>query len=271
MRFLRLTMVEMRRALHRRLIRWMAVVALVGCVFAGVATFLTSGDPAEFARSEDHPARMATWWMAGSGETVLVVAAMWLVIGAAICGASVAGAEWRAGTNTTVLTWEPSRLRLHGARTLSSGVLAFAIGLGLQLLFLAALLPAVLAHGSTDGVDAAWWGALAMAMVRIALMSSFIAVLALSVATIGRNTSAALIALATWALVVERLIAGFRPQLARFMISENVATVVPWTQMTNVPFERPPIIALTALVLYLGVAVVAATALFAGRDIAAAS
>ena len=106
-------------------------------------------------------------------------------------------------------------------------------------------------------------------MVRIALITALVAVLAVSVATIGRNTSAALIALAAWALVVERLVAGLRPQLARFMISENVATVVSWAQMDDVDFERPPIVALTALVAYLAVVVALATASFARRDVVA--
>ena len=93
--------------------------------------------------------------------------------------------------------------------------------------------------------------------------------LAVSIATIGRNTSAALVAMAAWALVVERLVAGLRPQLARFMIGENVATVVPWAQMTNVDFERPPIVALAALVAYLAAVVAVATASFARRDVVA--
>ena len=53
------------------------------------------------------------------------------------------------------------------------------------------------------------------------------------------------------------------------MISENVATVVSWAQMDNVDFERPPIVALTALVAYLAVVVAIATASFARRDVVA--
>ncbi len=263
--------VEMRRALHRRIVRWMVVVALAGCVVTGVAAFLSSRDPIALARAHDHPAHLSSWWVAGTADGVLTVGALFLVVGAAICGASVAGAEWRAGTITTVLTWEPSRVRLHMARTVSALVLAFAIGFVLEVLFLASTLPAVLTHGTTDGVDGAWWWSLILAMSRVALIASLVAVLAVSVATIGRNTSAALVVLAAWALVVERVVAGFRPQLARFMVSENVATVIPWAQMEGVEFQRPPVVALTALVGYLIAVVAAATALFERRDITAAS
>lgn len=108
-------------------------------------------------------------------------------------------------------------------------------------------------------------------MTRLALITSLVAVLAVSIATIGRNTSAALVAMAAWALVVERIVAGLRPQLARFMIGENVATVVPWSQLTNVEFERPPIVALAALVAYLTAVVALATASFTRRDVIATS
>jgi hypothetical protein len=269
MNFLNLTLVEMRRALHRRVVRWMVAFALLLCAVAGIAAFVSSADAAEFARATEHPARMGDWWLPGTGDGFLVLAAMFLAVGAAICGASVAGAEWRAGTITTVLTWEPSRVRLHLARTVSAAVLAFVIGLALQAVFLASTLPAVVAHGTADGTDGAWWRSLALAMVRIAVVTALVAVLAANVATIGRNTSAALVVLAAWTLIVERLVVGLRPQLARFMITENVATVVPWVQMEGVAFERPPVVALLALLSYLGLIVGGSTVSFARRDIAA--
>ena len=270
--FAHLLHVEMRRALHRRFVRWMIVFALAMCATVGLIVYLTSRDPAELARSTEHPANMVTWWTrGGGGDALLTTAAMFLVIGAAMCGASVAGAEWRAGTITTVLTWEPSRVRLHAARTASAGILSYIIGFGLQIAFLAAAFPAVLLNGSTEGVDGDWWIALLQAMLRVSLVTALVAVLAVSVATIGRNTSAALIALAVWALVIERTIAGLRPGWARFMISENVGTVVPWSPLTGVEFDRPPTVALATLLFYLAVIVGIATASFARRDIAAAS
>jgi hypothetical protein len=268
MKFLRLTVVEMRRALHRRLVRWMIVVATACCALAGVIVYLSSRDSVQFAQDQEHPARMVNWWVGGGGDNFLGVAAIFLVVGTAICGASVAGAEWRAGTMTTMLTWMPSRVRLHGARTGSAALLSFVISFLIQVLFLAAAVPAVVAHGTTAGTDAAWWTALLLAMLRISLVTSLVAVLAVNIATLGRNTSAALIALATWALVIERLVAGFWPKLGRFMIAENVATVVSWAQLSDVDFERPPIIALLALVTYLAAVVAAATAVFARRDVA---
>src|SRR6201999_3339701 len=112
------------------------------------------------------------------------------------------------------------------------------------VVFFAAALPAVFAHGNTDGVDGDWWIALAVAMVRIAFMAALVAVLALNIATIGRNTTAALVALAVWMIALEGLVRGLRPGLARFLVTENVATLVPWRAMEDVEFHRGPTLAL---------------------------
>ena len=270
MNFIRLTTIEMRHALHRRLVRWMIAIAVLGCAVMGVIAFLSSGDPTELARSDEHPAILGDWWNRANGEGFLLVGAIYLAIGAAICGASVAGAEWTWGTITTWLTWEPRRGRLHLARNASAGILAFLIGFGLQMLFVAAALPAVLAHGNTDGVDGDWWLALASAMLRISFMTALVAVLALNIATIGRNTTAALVALSVWMIALEGLVRGLRPGLARFLVTENVATLVPWRAMEGVEFHRGPTLALVTVLAYLGVIVGATTLLFARRDVAAA-
>jgi hypothetical protein len=78
--------VEMRRALHRRLVRWMINLALLLCALSGVVIYLSSGDPVELARTTDHPAHMATWWSTsgGGGDSLLLTAAVLLVIGAPI-------------------------------------------------------------------------------------------------------------------------------------------------------------------------------------------
>ncbi len=265
MNMIHMTKVEMGRALHRRLVRWLIVIALAGCAAAGLIVFFSSTE--HLSRADSHPAFMRDWWRTDGGESFLSIGAVFLAIGAAIGGASVAGAEWAAGTITTVLTWEPSRLRLHLARTSAAAILAFVIAFVLQVVFLALSVPAVAAHGSTAGTDWEWWQALVLAMVRISLVSTLLAVLALSVATIGRNTAAALASMAAWALVLENLIRGLRPGFARVLIGESVGTVVPWKAMEGVEFHRPPVLALVTLMSYLGVVVAASTAVFCRRDI----
>jgi hypothetical protein len=268
MRLAHLTFVEMRRALHRRLVWSMCLLAVAGCAFVGVVAFVSSNDPAELATTSDHPAHMVTWWVAGTAEGFLLLAAVFLALGAAICGASVAGAEWKAGTVTTNLTWEPSRVRFQVARSLSAAILAFFIAIVLQIVFLAALLPAVWAHGNTAGTDSAWWSSLLFAVLRTAGIASLVALLALSIATIGRNTVAALVAIAAWALIGEGLVRGYRPETARWLISENVATIIPWKELSGAEFERGPGVALATLCCYVVFAGVVALLSFTRRDIA---
>jgi hypothetical protein len=262
-----LTTVEMRRALHRRLVRFMVLLAVALSALAGAIVFVTSRDPAALARERSHPAHMASWWAGGEEDSLLLTAAIFLAVGAAICGASVAGAEWKSGTITTALTWEPARLRLHAARTASAAILAFVIGLALQVVFLFAAVPAVALNGDTEGTTGAWWTGLLLTMARLAMITSLVAVLAVSTASIGRNTSAGLIAIAAWVLVVERTVTAMRPQLGRFMIGENLATVIPWSPLTDVDFERPPIVALATLLAHLTAVVAVASTSFVRRDV----
>ena len=64
-----LLMVEMRRAMRRRVVRVLIVIALVGCAFAGVIAFSSRAARrlAELQANGDmHPAVMADWWVAGA-------------------------------------------------------------------------------------------------------------------------------------------------------------------------------------------------------------
>ncbi len=260
-----LLLVEMRRAVHRRLVRWMIAADLVFCAAMGVIAFLSRVDP---AYPRDHAAILLNWWQPAGGGGLIVIGTSVLVIGAAICGASVAGAEWKAGTITTVLTWSPGRVRLHLTRTASAAILSFVIGVVLLIVFMAAAVPAMLTHGSTSGTDAGWWWALTMAVVRSAGMAALVAVLAFNIATLGRNTAAALVAIAAWALFVENLVRGLRPGLARYLVGENVAMVVPWHPLDDVEFKSTPTAALVTLLVYLAIVVGIATWSFQRRDVA---
>ena len=198
-------------------------------------------------------------------------ASFFLLLGSVFTGAAVAGSEWRAGTITTVLTWEPRRVRLNLARTFACGIVAFAVAVALQVIFLAAFLPAVLANGSTAGVDADWWLALSMVIARTALLTGIAGVLAVALATLGRNTAFALAAVFAWVAVIENLIRNLRPGLSAYLWGENLGTVVPWRQMEGVDFTRSPMIALVTVVLYTTILVIAATVSFQRRDIAGTS
>jgi hypothetical protein len=270
---LTLVTVEMRRALRRRAVRVLIALAIIGIVTLGLVAFFDSAGKsvAQLRADDGHPALMAKWWTSGTGEGVLLIAAIPLLIGGLLGGATVAGAEWRAGTITTVLTWEPRRLRLHAARSASAFVLAGVIAVILEALFLASTLPAVFAHGSTAGIDAHWWFGLLAAMGRIALLTGGAALLGVSLATLGRGTTFALAAAFGWMAVGESLIRGFKPALQHLLIGDNVASAVTWGKLQDASFTRSGVLAMATLAAYFGIVAMAAAVSFNRRDIAGTS
>jgi len=261
---------EMRRALHRRAIRVLIAVGLIGCLVAGVIAYLTSATMtiAEMRLEEGgHPAILTDWWDADRHDGYLSVAMLFLLLGALFGGATYAGGEWKAGTVTTVLTWEPRRLRLHAARSASAFVLAFVVGTAIQLVFLASFLPAVLAHGTTDGADGSFWFDLAVAVWRTSMLAGAAAVLAVALATAARNTAFAVIAVLAWLIAVENVVRGLLPSASRWLWAENIGTVMTWSQLDGVEFDRGPGTAGATLAMYLAATVVAGTLSFTRRDI----
>lgn len=268
-----LLLVEMRRALHRRVVWTLIVLALVGTVVLGLVAFFDSSGKtlAQLRSGGTHPAVMVDWWVAGGGDGILMSAAIPLLIGGLMGGASVAGAEWRAGTVTTALTWEPRRLRLHAARTISAFSLAAVIAMLLQTLFLTATLPAVVLHGTTEGVTGEWWLSLIGGASRIALLTGATAVLGASLATLGRGTTFALAAAFGWMAIGEGLVRGLKPALQSRLVGENLAIVVTWAQLDGADFTRSQALAVGTLVLYFGLVAAAAASSFKRRDIAGVS
>jgi hypothetical protein len=265
--------VEARRALHRRVVWLLLGVATAGIVIAGVVAFVDSAD-LDLARLRAegglHPAVMTSWWVPGTGDGALAVTALFLAVGGLLGGAAVVGGEWRAGTVGTVLTWEPRRVRFHAARLGACAVLAWLLAFALQVVFLAAFLPAVAAHGSTAGADGAWVLSLLGAMGRVAVLAALAAVVGGAVATVGRGTAPALAVVGGWLAVGESMIRGWRPGLARHLMGDNATVLLTWADLDGQSWRRPPALALAVLVAYALVAAVAAGVWFRRHDVAGA-
>lgn len=268
-----LLMTEMRRALHRRAVRVLIAIALVGCGFASLVAHLGSRGKtiSQLRLDEGNPAVMTNWWIADDHVGVLSVGVFFLFLGGFFAGATVAGGEWRAGTITTVLTWEPRRLRLHSTRLASGAVLAFVISFGLQVVFLACFLPAVVFNGTTEGVDGSFWIDLAVVMARTSVITAAAAVLAMSLATAARNTAFAVIAMFAWIVVIEGLIRTLKPSLSGWLWGDSITTVVAWSRLDNVELARSPLLSAATLAAYLAVIVGGAAISFQRRDIGAGS
>jgi hypothetical protein len=262
--------VEMSRALARRAVRVLIGTALLGIAIASLVAFANTTEADVAASRDGHIARVADWWN-GTGDSVLTVTLLLLAIGALIGGATVAGAEWRAGTVATTITWEPRRGRLLGARIASAAFLAAVISVLLQATLFVAVLPTILTKGSFDGVDGEWGASMASAVGRSALLCALAAVIGACVANLGRNTSATLAVAFVELAVIEGIVRAVWPRHARWLLGENIATFVTWKEMEDVTFHRGPLTSAVTLGLYGATLVVAAVALFRRRDLGVAT
>ena len=261
--------VEIRRCFARRLVRALIGIAVIGCAGTGVIAWREAGR----AGSSD-PFRLVELWIAGGGgggDSPLGVAAFFLLIGAVIGGASMVGAEWRAGTFVTLLTWEPNRARVAGTKLVACGVVAAIVAVALQALFCLAFLPAAWGPGTTAGAVLAWFRSLVGATLRIAAMTGLAATLMASVAMIGRNTSAALGAAFGYLIIVENLLRALKPWTARFLLGENGAVFVSGADLTTESFTRSTAAAGLTLTAYVAIVALVAAASFWSRDLAVAT
>lgn len=202
------------------------------------------------------------------GDGILVVTCLFLVLGALMAGATFVGADWRFGTMGTLLTWEPRRWRVFGAKAVAVAVWALVIGIVLQALVGVSVLPAAWWRGTTTGADAEWLGEVIGAVLRTSLLGAGAALIGYAIASIGRNSAAALGVAFGYVAVGESLIRALRPSWQPWLISDNAVVVLYGEQLANSSFERSPAQAALILGGYLAVVVVAAGVVFARRDVA---
>lgn len=292
---------EVRRCLARRLVWVLVALAVVGIGLASVLVFVntTGQDDGAAAREQlvqqcieaqggssaavaecrsrlpvdafDSRLKLTDLWPSGhdDGDRILGVTVIFLAIGGLLGGASMIGAEWRAGTVTTLLTWEPRRVRLALARFAAVAVCAFAIALLLQALFVVGLLPAILAHGSTEGADATWFRGLAGAFLRSEALVAMAAVFGASIAMIGRNTAAALGASFAYMLIGENVVRAWKPWLRSWLLAENSFIFLNGFTPAELTLGRGFGEAGATLALYTVGAAAVAVASFRFRDVAA--
>lgn len=281
---------EVRRDLSRRLVWVLIALGVFGSVLAGAIAFANakgSGGRQAVVRCSTTPSgetvcsqsfegtapsdefELAGLWPRDrDAGPLLAVPVVFLAIGGLFAGASMVGAEWRAGTITTLLTWEPRRVRVAVAKLLAAGLLAFVIAVALLAVFSLAMLPAGF-RGDRTGTDAAWFGGLVAGGLRGGLLVALSAVFGAGVAMVGRNTAAALGLAFAYLVVGENVVRAWKPWLTRWLIGENSAVVLLGGAPDAAPFRRGFGMALATMVLYVGIVAVAAVASFRARDVAA--
>jgi len=243
----RLVRVEFRRFAARRLVRVTTLLALGGIAFG---TFLAFTNHYTLSSTPDV--------ILGTAFPLVVIG--WLV------GASFIGAEWHAGTITTLLTWEPRRVRVVLAKAAVAVAAVFVLSLILQLVLTACLALAASINGSSTGAEG-WLSETAAITVRVSVLACLAGAIGFAFSAVGRNTAAALGAGFAYVVIVENLVRGLKPEWSEWLFGEN-ASLFLLGPSNDLPYlERSQLGAGIYLVLVSLLLVAAATVVFRTRDV----
>lgn len=300
-----LLVTELRRALSRRVVQVLAGLALLVVVASGLGAFLTAEteSPAVRAReellevcarsrglatcevevptvaelesenafslAEDPRFELTELWPDEPGLFDVGILTMTTLLGfflAIVLGASLVGAEYRAGTLETLLVWEPRRLRVLAAKLAAAAVVASCFYLAFQALLASALLPTAALRGVTEGADASWLGHLVTSLVRNGAIVAALGVVGGAFAVLTRNTGGAIALVAAYLIGVEAVVRNLSDRLDDWYVVPNLVLA---TGLVPEQFELDRSEAAAAVVLccYLAVLVTAAAATFRTRDL----
>ena len=257
---------EVRRCLSRRLVVVLMGLALLASIVTGVVSFVNTSAPGEVGAGHS-PLKLVDLWQSSDNDGILLAVVMLLLFGALLGGASVVGAEWRYGTIESLLTFEPRRVRVALAKIGTTAVTAMAIAAALIGVFVLALTPTLVFHGTTDGADAAWLLTAVEGLARGIFVVGLAATLAASVSLATRNTAAALVGVLVYLQILERAAIAWKPWLSLWAITENVGTFVTWAPLAEADRSPAPGDAALRLTVYVGVIAAAAVWSFRRRDV----
>ncbi len=295
----RILVVELRRFALRRSFRLFGGLVVAGIALAAVLVFVNSDptpegaqaryreavascvdgfgaerpppgyeDVEEFCEQEVPPAEFfdRTFRLTDLQDIFAATSVPLIILGLAF-GASFIGAEWHHGTITTMLTWEPRRVRVMVGKVVAAAIAVFLFVVAMQFVLGLALWPVAAVAGSTAGVDVAWLADSSVVVARGALIAGLAATLGFAVASMARNTTTALIIGFVYFAVGEAVLRAFRPGWQRWLIGDNAGAFV--TADPASIFGKPYSV-LSSLLIVVGYAVLfmgIATALFKSRDV----
>jgi ABC-2 type transport system permease protein len=164
-------------------------------------------------------------WLHDLPEILRGIATFVILLGAWI-GASLAGADWTNNTMTTLLTWEPRRVRVLLVRGVVAVVTVAVVTLFLQAAFAGLFTLVAQLFGSTALSQSNLWSDVGATMARISAMGVAIGLVAYAIAMIGRSTVSSLGALFGYLVLVEGVIAGFRPSIEPWLLVRAAGVVI---------------------------------------------
>lgn len=149
-----------------------------------------------------------------------------VVASGVVLGASLGGADWSSGAISTLLTWEPRRVRLLAVRAIVAFVAIAVIALVLQGLLIALVRVGVALRGSTQGAPPDWLAQAVGVAMRTAGVAALFGGIALSLATVGRSTVSALGALFLYLVGVEGFGASLLVRTQAWLLVRNAVAAI---------------------------------------------
>jgi ABC-2 type transport system permease protein len=248
--------------------------ALAGCVSqVGPSDQLPNGETAASYCAEIlGPPSIEGALVLSSLPGILKGSSFLLIVMGLVIGASMVGADWQNGTMGTLLTWEPRRVRLLLSRAVVVAGSVFLLAVLLQSVLSLGILVAASMRGSTIGTGGQFVHSVVGVNLRIGVMAALISLVGVAVSTVGRTTAASLGAVFVYLALVESLLHGLVPRIARWLLSVNTAVFVDGrAQDISDSSSRSIVVtpghATFVVIAYAVILMAVATAFFRSRDV----
>jgi ABC-2 type transport system permease protein len=261
---------EIRRLAARRLVFW-TLLAMLSLVLVLVIIITARSDT---GAGQDVMTMTQLWLSQATAATrrvnrdnavaTISVLTYLLVV---VIGASAVGAEYRAGTVGTILTWEPRRIRLLIARLAAAAIVSMVFFLIVHVVFVGAWAIGVQLNGSTAGADSDFWRDLVVLVVRGTAIAGALAAMSGAIATLGRNTAAAMGIWFGYLIVIEAIVRSQIGSLVPWFLTANVGAFYAWEQVEQNGHSVTAGAGLLRLAGYVVVAGGVALAVFRQRDV----
>ena len=141
-------------------------------------------------------------------------------------GASLVGAEFASRGMTTLLTWETRRGRVFVAKAVAAVAALTVFALLVLVLVSLAMWPALALHGGPLRPNDPSLTTIAGTIARGTALSALAAAMGFAIATIGRNTAAALGAGFAYIIVLENILGSSIARWRRWLLLGNVIVFV---------------------------------------------
>ncbi len=247
---------DLQRILWRQMTWMIGAVGILVAAGIGVIIFFHTANHAPFATRTDLRAAVAA-------AVIPLSFACYLV------GASALGADYTSRSLTTLLTWEPRRRRVLASRAGASALVTTGLTILILLALIVALLPAAIAHGTGGAPDGAWFLSTAAMTLRCVLFAAAMSVLGVSAAAIGRSTTAAVIGIVVYLVLIESTAVQAEPSIGRWLLVTDAISWIGQNSNTTAGAPAGHTVVIGGLLVAFGVAAISAlaTRTFEHRDV----